>query len=140
MYDKEKTGIRDPRQPQVNSSGPCSYLERPHDKFEDYFHLGLKVVREEGKHDIVNSKQGDEQKCGLGQPPGDRERQGVGMYSHTGRWAWAYQMLIVTRSCEDKQWLSPPPRHAHSTPVPCLSVFLPVCPPTSLPGESTQEN
>lgn len=43
-------------------------LERAHDKFEDHFHLGLEVVGEEGKHDIVNSKQGDEQKRGLGQP------------------------------------------------------------------------
>lgn len=58
----------------MNSSGPRSYLERPYDEFKDHFHLGLKVVGEEGKHDIVNSKQRDEQKCGLGQPPGDRER------------------------------------------------------------------
>lgn len=43
-------------------------LEGPHDKFKDHFHLGLKVVREEGEHDIVNSKQGNQQKCGLGQP------------------------------------------------------------------------
>lgn len=91
----------------MNSSDPHSYLERAHDKFEDHFHLGLEVVGEEGKHDIVNSKQGDEQKRGLGQPPGDRERERgwVGMESHTCRWVWANQMLIVTGPCEDEEWL-----------------------------------
>lgn len=39
-------------QPQVDSS----YLERSHDELKDHFHFGLKIVREEGKHDVVHSK------------------------------------------------------------------------------------
>ena len=49
-----------------------SYLERPHDELKDHFHLSCKVVGKEGEHDVVHSKQGDQQKSGLGQPPGDK--------------------------------------------------------------------
>lgn len=49
-----------------------SYLERPHDELKDHFHFSFKVVGKEGEHEVMHSKQGDQQKGGLGQPPGDR--------------------------------------------------------------------
>lgn len=66
-------------QPYVHSS----YLERPHDELKDHFHFSLKVVGEEGEHDVVHAKQGDQQKGGLGQSPGDRGGAGVGTHVHT---------------------------------------------------------
>ena len=61
-------------QPYVHSS----YLERTHDELKDQFHFSLKVVGEEGEHDVVHAKQGDQQKGGLGQSPGDRGGAGSG--------------------------------------------------------------
>lgn len=82
-------------QPSVNSS----YLEGPHNQLKDYFHFSLKVAWEKGEHDVVNSKQRDQQKGGLGQPPGDGGVSSGCVCPHawTRGPAWAQKMETTTR-------------------------------------------
>lgn len=54
-------------QPSVDGS----YLVGPHNELKDHFHFSFEVVGKEDEHEVVHSKQGDQQKGGLGQPPGD---------------------------------------------------------------------
>lgn len=61
------------------SSEDSTYLEGPQDELKDHFHLRLKGVREEGKHNVVYSKQGNKQKCRLSQSPEDKGVWAVGM-------------------------------------------------------------
>lgn len=116
-------------QPYVHSS----YLERPHDELKHHFHFSLKVVGEEGEHDVVHAKQGDQQKGGLGQSPGDRGGAGSG---HGCPYMWAQKTGTKSRMCEDGLWglISP-----ISTCF-CSASAVPIssCPPSPRPSSPGQ--
>lgn len=83
-------------QRRMQASVDGSYLERSHDELEDHFHFSFKVVGKEGEHEVVCSKQGNQQKGGLGQPPGDRRGADSGDDDRgVGGWAadsWEYHV------------------------------------------------